>query len=233
MEDFIYWRHPSIPGIKIEEISGGTRYSGTLWLEMARQVYSENGKDEYREIGHYPSGAPFLYGSTSRISISHCKGLLVVATLPPTPEVNLIEYSDRAALGVDAEDADRSQVLKIRERFLSDDELRMIAEDDVKLNLIAWTCKEAIYKAALHPGLDFRNDIKILRLPKLSPSVPVFDPAEFGLPANTKHLPEDFFGEAIVRINDDKSMKLYSWQSDDAIISLCYSPKSAKFGAIK
>ena len=43
--DFIYWRHPTIPGIKVEEITGGEYYKGKVWLDMARQVYCENGRE--------------------------------------------------------------------------------------------------------------------------------------------------------------------------------------------
>lgn len=35
--EFIYWRHPSLPGIKVEEVSGGEDRQGNVWLEMARQ----------------------------------------------------------------------------------------------------------------------------------------------------------------------------------------------------
>ena len=174
--DFIYWRHPTIPGIKVEEITGGENYKGKVWLDMARQVYCENGREAYREIGHFKNGAPFLYGETARISVTHCDGLLAVATLPSTPEVELDSFSERAALGIDAERADRKQVLRIRERFLSSAELSLVPEDDICLNVLAWTVKEAAYKAALTEGLDFRENISIVRMPLLAPPVPVFGP---------------------------------------------------------
>ncbi len=41
--DFIYWRHPTIPGIKVEEITGGEYYKGKVWLDMARQVERPGG----------------------------------------------------------------------------------------------------------------------------------------------------------------------------------------------
>lgn len=247
--EFIYWRHPSVPGIKIEEVSGGEHYSGDTWLEMARQVYCENGRDAYREIGHFRNGAPFLFGESSRISITHCNGLFAVATLPPTPEVDLNEYSDRAALGIDAERTDRNQVLKVRGKFLSDAELAMIPADDVTLNIIAWTIKEAAYKAAMTEGLDLRKEIRIVRMPRLAPAVPVFDPKEFGVNHGQKELPEEFFGEAVIEtsaaradssVESEKNiggpstrrtaLKVYSYASDDCIVTLCYSPKCAKFG---
>ena len=202
--EFIYWRHPSLPGIKVEEVSGGEDRQGNVWLEMARQIYCENGKDTYREIGHFHNGAPFLYGEQGRISVTHCRGLLAVATLPPTPEVELGVFSERTALGIDAERADRTQVLKVRDKFLSETELRMVADEDTVANIIAWTSKE--------------------------------DPAEFHA-ASKDELLEMVTGRAEValRAEGDASaavveLLLYSYRSDDHIVTLAYSPKCAKFG---
>ena len=229
-EDFIYWRHPSVPGIKIEEVTGGERYKGGVWLEMARQLYCENGKDEYREIGHFANGAPFLYGEPARISVTHCPGLFAVATLAPTPDADLAEFNPLTALGIDAERSDREQVLKVRDRFLSPAELEMIPADGVLLNVQAWTLKEALYKARLLEGLDFRKDIVIRKLPKLGPPTPVFDAAEFGLPRGQKKLPEEFFGEATVA---GEEFRVYSYLSDGEsvsyVVSLAYSPASARY----
>lgn len=225
----IYWRHPTVPGIKVEEVTGGEQYRGAVWLEVARQVYCENGRDEYREIGHYPNGAPFLYGSDSRISITHCQGLFAVATLAPTPDIDLSSFSSRSALGIDAERCDRQQVIRIRERFLSPRELDMIPENQLLQNVQAWTAKEAVYKAALKSGLDFRQQIEIIRLPLIGPAVPVFNPEEFGLPAHTKKLPDTFYGEAKLA-NNDISFELYTYLSDEYLVTLAYTSESSRFG---
>ena len=177
--EFIYWRHHTLPGIKVEEICGGDDKPSGVWLEMAYQVYSENGKETYREIGHFHNGAPFLAGENCRISISHAGKFLVVATLPATPEVDLSEFSERAAMGVDAEASDRAQVLRVRDRFLAGRELEIIPDGDVFMNVLAWTCKEALYKAAFREGLDIRGEIEIVSLPKIGPAVPVYDKEEF------------------------------------------------------
>lgn len=219
--EFIYWRHPSLPGIKIEEICGGEDKSATLWKAMAFQLYCENGKEGYREIGHYQSGAPFLFGEECRISISHTDRFLVVATLPATPEVDLAEFSLRAAMGVDAEREDREQVIRIREKFLSEDELSSIPSEDVEQNVLAWTIKEACYKALLQEGTDFRSDIHIKRLPGISPAVPVYDKKEF---------PEIVYGEALCRRGEEEiELTLFSYRSEGHIVTLAYSPKCAKF----
>lgn len=220
--EFIYWRHHTLPGIKVEEVCGGEDRSLKLWIEMAYQVYSENGKEGYREIGHFRNGAPFLVGETGRISITHTGRFMAVATLPDTPEVDLSVFSERAALGIDAERADREQTLRVREKFLSDQELQMIDKDDVKMNVMAWTAKEALYKAAMQEGLDFRNDIRILSLPKIGPAVPVYDKNEFD-PIRT--------GEAVVKIEDKEyPFVLYTYESEGNLVTLAYSPRCAKFG---
>lgn len=220
--EFIYWRHHTLPGIKVEEVCGGEDRSLKLWIEMAYQVYSENGKEGYRELGHFRNGAPFLVGETGRISITHTGRFMAVATLPDTPEVDLSVFSERAALGIDAERADREQTLRVRDKFLSDDEQQMIDKDDVKKNVMAWTAKEALYKAAMQDGLDFKNDIRILSLPKIGPAVPVYDKNEFD-PIRT--------GEAAVKIEDKEyPFVLYTYESEGNIVTLAYSPRCAKFG---
>ena len=219
--EFIYWRHRTVPGIKVEEVCGAEDRPLKLWLEMAYQVYCENGKEVYREIGHYPSGAPFLMGDSSRISITHAGRFLAVATLPPTPEVDLAGFSQRAALGIDAERADREQVLKVRDRFLNARELEMIDKEDVFANVHAWTAKEALYKAALQSGLDIREDIEIVSLPKIGPAVPVYDHAEFDPICP---------GEGRVKINGEwEPFVLYSYESEGNIVTLAYSRRCAKF----
>lgn len=246
-EELIYWRHPTVPGIKVEEISGGNGLSAKLWLEMARQLYCENGKNDYREIGHFRNGAPFLYEDASRISISHCPGLLVVATLAPTPDIELGHFNPVTALGIDAERRDRRQVLNIRERFLSENEKNAINPEDIELNILAWTTKEAVYKACLGEIQDFQNQIEILRLPVPGPPTPVYNPKEFGMNNIPHKLPEKFFGEALITINNDNNnneicfkadkkennfikFTLYSYLSDDFIITLAYTPDSSRFG---
>ena len=234
--EFIYWRHPTLPGIKVEEVAGGEDRKGNVWLEMALQIYCENGKENYREIGHFHNGAPFLYGEQGRISITHCRGLLAVATLPPTPEVELGTFSERAALGIDAERADRSQVLNVRDKFLSEEEQAMVPAEDTEANIIAWTSKEAALKAVMNPSIDWRVEIRLSRMPRLGPAVVAFDPEEFHV-TNKDELLEKVAGEAevVFRTAEDApaekvKLTLYSYRSDDHIVTLAYSHRCAKFG---
>lgn len=164
---FTYERLRTQLGVKTEHICGGEQYGSRAWRLMAGQVYAENGKDSYRVIDHLPSGAPLLADEPHRISVTHAGHMLVVATLPPTPDVNLEEFNKLSALGVDAERLDRDQVLKVRDRFLQPVETELIPADDLKAHILAWTAKEAIYKAMLTPGLDFRAAITLRSLPTL------------------------------------------------------------------
>lgn len=226
MEEFVYWAHPTAVGINVEEVSGGEGRSAKAWLPMAKQIFSENGKGGvYREIDHTESGAPLLEGSTQRISISHAPGLLVVAMLPSTPEADLEQFSLRTCLGVDTERKDRSQVLKIRDRFLSERELEMIPADDVEANILAWTVKEAVFKALLSEGIDYRQAIRIERMPGLA-AFPL-EKTETGRVSATRPASDsdkDRSGES-----EEVELELFAYRSDDHIVSLAYSPKCARY----
>lgn len=166
-EDFIYERQ-RIGKVKLETVTDGTRYKGKVWYELARQIYCENGKDDFRDIGHFASGAPFLFGEDVRISISHTQGCFAVATINVPEGTDLSVFTPEAALGIDVEHADRSKASELRERFLSQDELKMLPESSVENDLIAWTCKEAMLKAGMDSSIDWRNNIVITQLPAFS-----------------------------------------------------------------
>lgn len=232
--EFIYWRHPTPVGIKVEEISGMENKSGKLWRDMAMQIYCENGVDGFREIGHFANGAPFLFGLTSRISVTHTAHLLAVATLPKTPEANLSQFAPRTAMGIDAERLDREQVLRVRDKFLSDEEKAIVSEDSLEANIIAWTSKEALYKAAMTEGLDFRNDVTIKSLPAIDRQMnlpgapaPVIGKAQVLVADMRNHQDESPATEIKKEVVE---MELYSYESEGCCVTIAYSPKCAKFG---
>lgn len=208
--------------------------SGKLWRDMAMQIYCENGVDGFREIGHFANGAPFLFGLTSRISITHTAHLLAVATLPKTPEANLSQFAPRTAMGIDAERLDREQVLRVRDKFLSDEEKAIVSEDSLEANIIAWTSKEALYKAAMTEGLDFRNDITIKSLPAIDRQMnlpgapaPVIGKAQVLVADMRNHQDESPATEIRKEVVE---MELYSYESEGCCVTIAYSPKCAKFG---
>lgn len=104
-----------------------------------------------RPVGliHTEQGAPIVEGSDVNISISHTPHLVVLAIDPTT------------IIGVDAEQADRAQVLKVRDKFLNTNEKQFIRPDDLAAHVIAWTAKEAIIKAERNSALDWTNGITL------------------------------------------------------------------------
>lgn len=253
-DEFIYWPHPTPVGIRVEEVCGMESKSGRIWEEMAKQIYCENGSDGYREIGHFANGAPFLFGQTTRISITHTGHLLAVAALPKTPEADLAKFTPRTALGIDAERADRSQVLKIRDRFLSDEEKKFVDANSVIDNVIAWTAKEALYKAAMTEGLDLRADIIIKKMPDIDKKLnipgapaPILGKALIHIPDNSLSLrsksaetspsaEKSATGNPTMstpRRYKEYEMELYTYESEGEtetyLVTLAFSPKCAKY----
>ena len=234
--EFIFWRHDTSAGIRVEEICGGEDKSAKLWKVMALQVFGENGGDRFREIAHTEAGAPLLEESGQRISVSHTQHFMVVAMLPRTPETDPEGFSLRTAMGIDCERMDRSQVLKVADRVMSPEELVLVGsyaagleagdahhkpipgeQAQVMANVLAWTVKEALYKAALTPGLDFRTNLLIESLPEICGNPLVRNPR---------------YGKAVMRLGGelgDVEMDLFSYLSEEHIVTLAYSPKCAKF----
>ena len=222
--EFVTWHHKTPVGVKMDEVFGMDSKSGRTWIELARQIYCEQGEPNYRIIDHFENGAPFIEGYPGRISITHTTHFFAVASLPKTPEVNLDSFNQRTAMGIDAEPFDRQQVIKVRNKFLSDEEQLLIPENDIRMNVQAWTAKEALYKTAFTPGIDFKNDIRIISLPSVE--------------TNPEKKEETSLGEAIIKIpvNSDITeleMKLYSYESYGCCITIAISPKAAKFGKIR
>lgn len=103
------------------------------------------GKDFH--IEHTPEGAPFVPGISRPISVSHSRNLAALA----------VGARAGSRIGIDAEEA-RMQLARVAPRVLSKRELDQYSQLPDGL-LRAWTMKEALYKAAGIPGLDFSTDI--------------------------------------------------------------------------
>lgn len=93
-------------------------------------------------IGHDIIGAPYIAGCETHISISHCADCVVIAV------------NETSVVGVDAE-VWRPQLLRVAARFLTPAEAALPMSRAALLR--AWTVKEAVYKAAMMPGLSFQN----------------------------------------------------------------------------
>lgn len=99
-------------------------------------------------IGHRDTGAPYLVGREDiSLTVSHSRDYAAIA------------FSTRRTIGVDIEQW-REQLMRVAPRVLSESEMAVYSVSS-DLLLHAWTMKEALYKAALTPGLDFRRDIML------------------------------------------------------------------------
>lgn len=102
-------------------------------------------------MAHRPDGSPYLVGVEGlEISVSHSKILAAV----------LVFRSCEGMFGIDVEDADRKQLARVTPRILNEVELaaaELIDDGFAK----AWTAKEAVFKAARQPAVDFARDIRL------------------------------------------------------------------------
>lgn len=96
---------------------------------------------------HTPEGAPYLKDNPVHISISHSRSRAALAVCAEAP------------VGVDVETL-RDQLARVAPRVLSEAELADYGTTAEGL-LRAWTLKEALYKAAGVPGVDFRTGINL------------------------------------------------------------------------
>lgn len=100
-------------------------------------------------LSHDRQGAPSLQGITMNVSITH------------TPRLVAVALNEQQDIGLDAEQMDRRQVLRVRDKFLNDREKQFIAVDDLSAHVLAWTAKEAIIKAERDSSLDWTDGITL------------------------------------------------------------------------
>lgn len=97
---------------------------------VARLIALHAGADA--RLVHDPDGAPLLTGSDLRISISHSRNFAAIALHP----------SER--IGIDIEEPRIEQLRRVMTKFLAPAEVPLWSNRLLQ----AWTCKEAVYKAA-------------------------------------------------------------------------------------
>ena len=96
---------------------------------------------------HDGQGAPSLDGMGVNISITHTMQLVALA------------WNEHHVIGLDAEQCDRAQVVKVRDKFLNPSEKAFVDADDLAAHIIAWTAKEAVIKAERNSAIDWTDGI--------------------------------------------------------------------------
>ena len=100
-------------------------------------------------ISYKENRVPYLEGNNGQISITHT-GAYAAIYLHPTLKV-----------GIDIERIGE-KVVRVKNRFLSDQELASIDERNEKTHLtILWAAKEALYKVMQQETVDFREYLHI------------------------------------------------------------------------
>ena len=96
---------------------------------------------------HDGQGAPSVQGTDVNISITHTMKLVALA------------WDKAQVIGLDAEQCDRKQVVRVRDKFLNASEQQFICPDDQTAHVIAWTAKEAVIKAERNSAIDWTDGI--------------------------------------------------------------------------
>ena len=99
------------------------------------------------ELGYSEEGKPFIKSGDCQISISHSHDKLVILS------------NSKSDTGVDIE-LIRDKVIKIRDKFLSEPELRVVGDNVEKL-IIYWAAKEALYKLYGKKEVEFARHLYI------------------------------------------------------------------------
>lgn len=108
----------------------------------------------------YSGRKPFLEENETHISISHCKTHAGIALCNKPCGLDIEIISDR--------------VLKIRNKFLSEDEKNMTKNDQFRNNLF-WSAKECLYK--LNNELkDFKKDMQVIDFDENEKSLKILTP---------------------------------------------------------
>ncbi|MBW6460411.1 MAG: 4'-phosphopantetheinyl transferase superfamily protein [Bacteroidales bacterium] len=119
------------------------------WLACRILIRSLLHPEDFPVEYNHP-GKPFLAGSHHHISVthSHDRAAVIISSIFRT--------------GIDIEQV-RPRILKVRDKFLSQQELASMNDpDDLEMLTLAWCAKEALYKLYGLKNLDFKKNIKVL-----------------------------------------------------------------------
>ncbi len=102
-------------------------------------------------LGHNADRAPLVPDVAGYVSIAHTRSTLLLA------------INTRHPIGIDLEGY-RERVLRVRDAFLNEGERQWLAATDLMCHVVAWTAKEAVFKAISRRELvsNYRDQIVLL-----------------------------------------------------------------------
>lgn len=110
---------------------------------VIRKLVHEMG---FKEINYLNNGKPVLEGGY--ISISHSGNWIA------------LQVASKVEVGLDIEKI-APRILKIRDRFLSESEWKIICEQEIRKMVICWSAKEAVFKKYGGPTVFFKENIHV------------------------------------------------------------------------
>ena len=146
------------------------------------------------QLSHFASGEPYIEGKMLNISVSHTTGIVAIA----------VNY-ERRRIGIDVEKENRC-VLRVRDKFLGAAEKCFIEEKELRHNVIAWTAKEALFKAIPESGIDFKENLYL---------------SEFDASTSGRWSYKGVFEKKGIR----KEFKIYSQNIGETILTLAIEEK--------
>lgn len=129
----------------IDNVKSDKRACEILAVQLLINHYFNDGD---AILSHTQEGAPFIIGKEHHISITHSQGIVALAVSRNTP------------IGIDIE-INSNKILKVRDKFLNEEEKAFISPNDILGNQKAWSAKEAVYKVASIAGLDLAKGIQL------------------------------------------------------------------------
>ncbi|MDD2798636.1 MAG: 4'-phosphopantetheinyl transferase superfamily protein [Bacteroidales bacterium] len=116
---------------------------------LATRLIIEHLSHTTADIEYLPNGKPFLADHSYQISLSHTIGF-AAAILHPNETI-----------GIDIE-AILPRILKIKEKFLSEQELNHTdSNQEIVHLLLQWSAKESVFKAMGEEEVDFKTQLHI------------------------------------------------------------------------
>jgi 4'-phosphopantetheinyl transferase len=130
----------------ISSINNGKRL--LHWLSTRLLLRTMLNTTAYIDCRMDDHGKPYLVNFDNEISLSHSYDYAAVM------------ISKNKKVGVDIE-LIKPKIQRIRQKFLSDDELGLKMSENIESLYVCWCAKEAIYKWNGRKGLEFKRDIRI------------------------------------------------------------------------
>lgn len=148
--------HALFPVAELQQIRVTQRRQEWLGCRLALQALLAEAPQPELEasicLHKNEQGRPFLNGCGLEISLSHAYPFAGAALHPQRP------------VGLDVEQP-RQQLLRIKHKFLSEQEQEQVG-DDLQQLCLWWAAKEALYKMWGQPGLIFARDMQLASAPK-------------------------------------------------------------------